>query len=144
MCAQHTTRGVKFAASTLVVLFHFSIFKYDRGVTRTHLCDAKAQTRRQKREQQLHPPPRAHVAAQPRASSTDRAFMGARGSLLSSAVRAAEQRLFSARAPPRSVYLRRRYPQIRRNQFYKINSSAENGSFFPPSSFVTYNLLFFF
>lgn len=55
----------------------------------THLCDAKARTRRQQREQQLYP--RAHVAAQPRASSTDRAFMEARGSLFSSAGRAASR-----------------------------------------------------
>lgn len=68
-------------------------------MTRTHLCDAKARTRRQQREQQLYP--RAHVAAQPRASSTDRAFMEARGSLFSSAGRAAEQRLLpvTARSP---------------------------------------------
>lgn len=76
-------------------------------MTRTHLCDATAQTRRQQGEQQLYP--RAHVAAQPRASSTDRAFMGARGSLLSSAVRAAEQRLFSVSA--RSSTLRVPAPQ---------------------------------
>lgn len=46
---------------------------------RTHLGDAKAHTRRQQREQQLHP--RAHVAAQPRAASADRAFMEARESV---------------------------------------------------------------
>lgn len=45
---------------------------------RTHLGCAKPRTRRQQREQQLHQ--RAHLAAQPGASSTDRAFMEARQS----------------------------------------------------------------
>lgn len=110
------------------------------GVTRTHLCDAKAQTRRQQGEQQLYP--RAHVAAQPRASSTDRAFMGARGSLLSSAVRAAEQRLLSVSlalvpAPFTCAADIRRYE---RSSFRKPTPPRRMAPSF--SSFVTYNLLF--
>lgn len=67
------TRDSKLLTGAPVQLQHLLKFR------QTHLGDAKPQTRRQQREQQQHP--RAHVAAQPRASSTDRAFMDARESL---------------------------------------------------------------
>lgn len=68
----------------------------------THLGHAKTQTRRQQREQQLYP--RAHLAAQPRASSTDRAFMEAQSpSLLSTARGGTAARPAELRARRRSV-----------------------------------------
>lgn len=57
------------------IFIHYFFFFFS-----THLGHAKPRTRRQQREQQqLYP--RAHLAAQPRASPTDRAFMEARASL---------------------------------------------------------------